>query len=205
MSHLPTAATGNEGWAGLVQAGGHFTAYVFDRPIVFLWDIPNVSNGDGTPALLLSHGVNTIAWTEQASSETCGFAVTADGDTYATRWYLPVDIDLGKAIDLAVEWTASGATGSATFKILYKAITASTTALGAAATALDTVIADCDVDGTAAVPIWTAWGSIAASTLAALTPGDDSLVISTEQDTFSTITTCEMFQTRLRYYRRYLG
>ena len=41
MSYAPYTASGNESWAGLVQAN-NLSQYIFDRPIVNLWSIPSI-------------------------------------------------------------------------------------------------------------------------------------------------------------------
>ena len=89
------------------------------------------------------------------------------GDVIDTNLALPYDVDLNQDIRFRVHWTSGSATtaDTITWKVFYRGIVPDTTTIAAAATALDTVIAQ---DTVAGAYIWqaTSWGVLKGGTLA---------------------------------------
>ena len=76
MAYSPTNSSAVGSHANFITGSRFAKEFVFDRPIVWLLENPNIQNATG-PANLVSHGTNTISLAEMASSEVCGFTSTA--------------------------------------------------------------------------------------------------------------------------------
>lgn len=198
---LPTAATGSETWGSFVQSAP-IAGFIFDRPIVNVWNNANCSFSANTP---LSLGTGDAVWTEVGTSGCAGFLCNADGDVCVYRWPVPQDIDFSKEINFRVLWSNSqaAATGSCTFVFKYLKAIAGTTAIVLPATAVDTAPAD-QVDLAADVALWSGWAGITGGTITTMTPGDDTLHIGIDAQV-TTISNATQLAVQARYYRKYLA
>lgn len=105
------------------------------------------------------------------------------GDLLDHNIRLPGDVDLKRDIRFRVDWTSGSATTADTidWKVFYRAIVPDTTTIAAAATALDTVIAQDTVIG---AYTWqrTAYGILKGGTLA---QNVEALMLQVELDAFA--------------------
>lgn len=145
----------------------------------------------------VSVGANTGAPVQQEVSTfgIVGILMDTAGDVIDTNLSLPYDVDLNKDIRFRVHWTSGSATtaDTITWKVFYKAIVPDTTTIAAAATALDTVIAE---DTVAGAYIWqaTSWGVLKGGTLA---HNVEKLMLQVELDAFAAGLTENIFPLEL--------
>jgi len=206
-SYVPSDGTvaAGAGVENFRNASPAFRNYVVDRPVMDMGiQLPNVS--EATPANLLGHGAGTPALAEINSSEICGLTLDASNEGLGHLWKVPYWVDCSQDIDFRcnVSNSAGAGTGSALMVFEYTALTHGTTAMAIGATALDTAVTSW-TDLAANVVANTAWGTLAAATLAALTltPGDDSLAFHIDV-TLTTITDCTFYGADYRAYRQWL-
>ena len=205
----PTTATRPEAQrltADLREYDDFSKNFVGDQKIVEVLDFSkNLNLFAAGPLALTSMGNGGPALVTIAASDIGGMLFNADGEIYGFEVELPFDMDPNQDVDFRLKWSnsAAAATGSALWILTYNAvITANAgTALAIGATALDTPYG-IDVDAGANIQKWTPWGTIAAGGLSALTPGDDCLDMSLEQDTFDTITDATLYKVQMRYFKR---
>lgn len=97
-----------------------------------------------------------------------GILLDTAADAIVTESKIPWDLDVSKNVYARVVWTcgSTDVADTVTWRLLYRAITPSVTALATPATALDTAIAAQDVPvATAYTVINSPWGVIAANTI----------------------------------------
>lgn len=176
--------------------------FVIDKPIIF---IPVTSTSNLTVTSLVSMGAGTVVPTEVGTSEVGGLLFDSDNDSHSFLIPIPVDIDLGQAIEFRAIWsnTTAAVTGSGKFYFLYAQLTLDTTAIAAAAGTMTTDGAADPDSVTANALQGSPWSSLAANTLTG-TPGDDFLIIKCYVDV-TTITDATLLGVQIRYSRRFLG
>jgi hypothetical protein len=202
-SFKPTNGCGMQTWDALKNSTMVAKEYVIDRPLVNIWSCG--------PAMTMTDTLWTATpgsahptYTEVNSSGILTPLCNANSEGFAFMWRIPAECDVTKAIDFRILWcdvTDAAAAGTATWTLLYKHLVAGTTAVAVAATALDTTIEAC-TNVAQYVPVWTTWGSIAATTLSAAVPGDALLGFKATV-AISSVTDANPMLVQARYYRKY--
>jgi len=181
--------------------------FIFDRPIVDIWNAgPNYTTTDGHWSFTPGSAHPTVA--DVNSSGVIAPLCNANSEGVVTFWKLPDSIDVAQAIDfriLTCNVTDAAGAGTETWTVVYKAITAGTTAIGAASTALGTTI-EATTNLAQYVQTWSTWGTIAAATsgITTLIPGDDALIVKATV-ALSSVTDSNPLIIQARFYRKYLG
>lgn len=181
--------------------------FIFDRPIVDIWNAgPNYTTTDGHWSVTPGTGHPTIA--DVNSSGIIAPVCNANSEGITTLWKLPDEIDVAQEIDvrlLTCNVTDAAGAGTETWTVVYKALVAGTTAVGAASTALGTTI-EATTNLAQYVATWSTWGVIAAATsgITTLVPGDDALIFKATV-ALSSVTDSNPLIMQARYYRKYLG
>jgi len=180
----------------------HNKNFVMDRPIVTIFDFPNLQ--EATPADLLGQGAGTPALTEINASEICGLVMDANLESHGFQVVLPYDMDVTEDVDFRFLWSNSeaAATGAGLWVMFYNPVRVGViTPIAIAATQIQVPIQN-QVDLAANVQQWTSWGSITAGQLGALEAGTDVLHCCINMTTLDTIANATLYCGQMRYYRR---
>lgn len=153
------------------------------RPKRLYIPVPNFSGILGAAGVSVGAGGGAPVQQEISTFGIVSILMDTAGDLLDHNLQLPPDIDIAKDIRFRVHWTSGSATtaDTITWKVFYRSIVPNTTTIAAAATALDTVIAQ---DTVAGAYIWqaTEWGILKGGTLAA---NVEALMLQVELDAFA--------------------
>ena len=201
---LPSNHTGEDKITARTLANySDFTKnFVNDRPIVTVFDFPNIQ--EATPADLLGQGAGTPLLSEINASEICGLTMDANTESHGFEVVLPHDMDVDEDVDFRFLWSNSeaAATGSGLWVMFYNPCRVGvSTAIAVAATQIQVPIQN-QVDLAAEVQQWTSWGSITAGQLSALEAGTDVLHCCINATTLTVIANMTLYCGQMRYSRR---
>lgn len=153
------------------------------RPKRLYIPVPNFSGILGAAGVSVGAGGGAPVQQEISTFGIVSILMDTAGDLLDHNLQMPHDIDIAKDIRFRVHWTSGSATtaDTITWKVFYKSIVPNTTTIAAAATALDTVIAEDTVEG---AYIWqaTEWGVLKGGTLAL---NVEALMLQVELDAFA--------------------
>ena len=202
---LPSNHTGEDKITArnLANYSDHNKNFVNDRPIVKIFDFPNIMNATG-PADLMGQGGGTPTLPEVNASEICGLFMDTNLDSHGFQVVLPHDMDVNEQVDFRYLWSNSeaAATGAGLWVMFYNPVRVGvSTAIAIAATQIQVPIQN-QVDLAANVQQWTSWGSITAGQLLALEAGTDVLHCCINMTTLDTIADATLYCGQMRYSRR---
>jgi hypothetical protein len=208
-TYRPTNGTGLQSASSFREATMVGKEFFMDKPIITLtkWNRRNYANANADAEYSMLTGTGHTDPTEINSSGISAAILNAAAEGFGVEFYLPPDLDTAQAINFRVlfcDVTDAAGTGDPIFTILYKAVIAGTTAQAVPTTALDTIIT-ATTNVAQYVPVWTAWGEIAAATsgIVALTPGDDKLILKVTVTDLDGCTDVNPLAVQVRYSRKY--